>query len=216
MSHAERRSVNVNDVAHGVVTVTLDRPDKLNAIDGACLEELIDTMSALARRGSVRAAILTGAGSAFSAGADIGSLGELTTRRDHRTRLRLFADMFRALETAPFPVIAAVNGIAYGAGFELVLASDIAISTSSARFALKEASVGLMPTFALVRGPDIIGKRETLRLAMTSAELGAEEAQRLGLVADVVEPEDLIPSAMSIASTLLANAPSGSSRRKAS
>lgn len=194
------------DLSERTATILLDRPGKLNAIDGRCLEDLIDLMQRLSVEG-IRAAVLTGAGRAFSAGADIGSLGELDGVPAYRSRLRLFAEAFRAIEVAPFPVIAAVNGVAYGAGFELALASDIAIASTRATFAFKEAAVGLMPTFGLVRGPDIIGKRATAYLAMTGREIDARDAFHLGLVSEVVEPSELTEAARATAFDLASNAP---------
>ena len=188
----------------GVLQLTMSRPEKLNAMDQAWFRELREVMDGLGEEGDgVRAVIITGAGRAFSAGGDIDMFAGLDGDV-HRTRahLRRVYEAFHAVERCAVPVIAAVNGLAYGGGTELALACDVVLAGRSARFAFKEPSVGLMPGFGVVRGPAVMGRHWTRYLALSGRDVDAERAERAGVVQEVHPDESLLPEAVSLASEI--------------
>lgn len=197
----------VGDNENGVILVTLNRPEKLNAMNRQWFTELRQLMAVLDADPECRVAIMTGAGRAFSAGGDIESFDELTDIRRARDHLRLVFDSFDSIARSSTVVIAAVNGIAYGGGTELTLACDLAIASSEALFGFKESTHNLIPGFGLVRGPAVIGRTWTQRLAMSAETLDARTACGIGLVHEVVEADDLIPRATAIARSIAANGP---------
>lgn len=193
----------------GTLVATFNRPDKMNAMDRAFFHDLIDLMEHCDADPSIDTCVLTGSGKAFSAGGDFKTFQELTTISAIRRHLRLVYDAFHSVERAEVTVIAAVNGIAFGGGCELTIASDFAVASTEARFAFKEATVGLMPGYGVIRGPEIIGKRWTRRLAMTGETIDAATALGIDLVQEVVEPEELLDSARALAARIRQNAPWG-------
>jgi enoyl-CoA hydratase/carnithine racemase len=194
--------------APGVVLLTMCRPEKLNAMDRAWFGELIELMAGFGEDGRVRAVVLTGAGRAFSAGGDIDMFadldGDVARVRPH---LRQVYDAFHAVERCAVPVIAAVNGIAYGGGTELALACDIVLAGESARFAFKEPTVGLTPGYGIVRGPEVLGRHWTRYLALTGREIDACRAERAGLVQEVHPDADLLHAAVALAAEIAALPP---------
>lgn len=193
----------------GVGVVIMNRPEKLNAMNRQFFVELPQIMDALDSDPGVDVAIITGAGRAFSAGGDIATFVELDSVLRSRRHLRLVFDAFHSVERAETPVIAAVNGIAFGGGTELTLASDLAIASDDARFAFKEATVGLMPGYGVIRGPQVIGRRWTRRLAMTGEEVDARKAMEIGLVEEVVPADQILDAAVALAAAIRENAPLG-------
>jgi enoyl-CoA hydratase len=198
----------VSEVGDGIVVVAMSRPNKLNAMDRLFFDELSVLMREVPDAGA-DVIVLTGQGRAFSAGGDIETFATLTETTTVRRHLRAVYDAFHSVERAEVPVIGAVNGIAYGGGTELVLACDLALASSSAQFAFKEATVGLTPGYGIIRGPEVIGRRWTRRLAMTGETIGADMAQQIGLVEEVVEPEALVDRAVALARRISASAPLG-------
>lgn len=198
-------SVDVGD--DGVAVLTMDRPDKLNAMGPAFFRELPVRLAELDADPAVRAVVLTGAGRAFSAGGDIASFGELTDVPAYRAHLRLVFDAFSAIERAAVPVIAAVNGIAFGGGTELTLACDIALASDRASFAFREVTVGLTPGWGVIRGPDAIGRQWTSWLALTGDVIDARRALSIGLVQSVLPHEALLDEARALAARIAANPP---------
>ena len=190
----------------GTAVVWMDRPGKLNAMGPTFFAELPRVLSELDRDPAVDACIVTGRGRAFSAGGDIASFDALHDVESYRRHLRLVYAGFHSVERCELPVIGAVNGIAYGGGTELALACDLVIASEEARFAFREATVGLMPGYGVVRGPDVIGRHWTRWLALTGDIIDAGEAQRIGLVQRVVEPERLLDEAREVAARIRANA----------
>jgi enoyl-CoA hydratase len=188
--------------------VTINRPEKLNVMNATFFSELPEILGSLAREGDAHAVVLTGAGRAFSAGGDMEAFLEVHHDIvESRRYLRLCFECFAAVEAAELPVIAAVNGLAYGGGAELVLACDLAIASSEARFAFREAAVGLMPAFAVVRAPAVIGAPATRWLTYTAESIDATEAQRIGLVQRVVPDALLLDEALAVAGRIAANGP---------
>ncbi len=199
----------VEIVEPGVAVVTINRPDKLNAMDRRFFHELPEVMALCDDDPGVAVAVITGAGRAFSAGGDIATFAELDSVPASRRHLRLVFDAFHSIERAQTPVIAAVNGIAFGGGTELTLAADLAIASEDALFAFKETTVGLIPGYGVIRGPQVIGRRWTRRLAMTGEEINAVKAMEIGLVEEVVHPDELMGAALDLAVMICENAPLG-------
>jgi enoyl-CoA hydratase len=191
-----------------VATLTLHRPDKLNALNDALLGELSVALGELDADASVRFLILPGAGDkAFAAGADIGAMTEMSP-----TRARAFAELGHAigarLEGAHFPVLGAVNGFALGGGCELALACDFLYASDKARFGQPEVNLGVIPGFGgtqrLARRVGIGRARE---LCYTGDMIGAEEALRIGLVNLVVPHAELLDRARATAKKVAAKGP---------
>jgi enoyl-CoA hydratase len=194
------------DPEPGVAVLTMSRPEKLNAMDQTWFRELVEVMGTIGVDDDVRAVVLTGSGRAFSAGGDIdmfaGLAGDVTRVRPH---LKLVYDAFHAVERCAVPVVAAVNGLAYGGGTELALACDVVLAAESARFSFKEATVGLMPGYGIVRGPDVLGRHWTRYLALTGRVVDAARAERAGLVQEVHPDEELLPAAVALAAEMAAH-----------
>jgi enoyl-CoA hydratase len=175
-----------------VATVTLNRPDKLNAINVTLLRELFHTVLELGADKDVRCAILTGAGDkAFAAGADIGAMREMTSA-EARTFAHLGHALGERIESTPFPFIAAVNGFALGGGCELALACDFIYASDKAKLGQPEVNLGVIPGFGgtqrLARRVGIGRARE---LCYTGDVISADEALRIGLVNAVVPHAEL-------------------------
>lgn len=186
----------------GVLLVTMARPEKLNAMDRRWFAELTALMRAVGTDGDPhRAVVLTGEGRAFSAGGDIDMFhdlaGDVTRVRPHLARVY---DAFHAVEKCAVPVVGAVNGIAFGGGSELSLACDMVVAAESASFSFKEVTVGLMPGYGIVRGPDVIGRHWTRYLALTGRTVDAGRAAEMGWVQEVHADADLLERALDLAS----------------
>lgn len=195
-------------VAEGIATITISRPEKLNALDHRTIGELAEVITRVREDDAVNGVIITGSGErAFVAGADIAELASLSplealevSRRGQRT--------FRDIELLRKPVIAAVNGFALGGGCELALACHLRIATPTARFGQPEVKLGLIPGYGgTVRLGRLIGKGRALEIVLTGEMITAEEAYRIGLVNRVVEAGSLLEEARSLLTTILANAP---------
>lgn len=174
------------DLRDGVAHVTLDRPEKRNALT---MNGLADLRAAFDRAGddpAVRVVVLDGAGEAFCAGDDLSSIATLGEGTDpERLATRLYEALFAA-ERLPVPVVAAVDGLAYGGGFELVAAADLAVATDGASFALPETHIGAYPPYAVARIGAICGKKRLLELVLTGEPVDADTALDWGLVNRVV------------------------------
>jgi enoyl-CoA hydratase len=191
-----------------VVTITVNRPKALNALNPATLLELQRCTDDLRQDRTARCVVLTGAGDrAFVAGADIGAMEQMSALDGRRFAL-LGQGVMRQLELLPIPVIAAVNGFALGGGLELALACDVILAAATAKFGQPEISLGIIPGFGgTQRLPRRIGVEAARLLIYTGELIGADEALRLGLVARVVPPTELLPAARHLAATLAAKAP---------
>ena len=184
----------------GVALVTMNRPEKLNAMDQLFFRELIEVNRDLASNPEVGAIVLTGAGRAFSAGGDISTFPALTKdmelARDH---LELVFASFHSFEKSPRPVIAAINGIAHGGGTEILGGVDYRIASTNANFAFREAAHGLIPGFGVVKFQQLIGHAMTMRLVGTAEIVDAQMALQMGIVQEVVSPETLLDRAFDLA-----------------
>jgi 2-(1,2-epoxy-1,2-dihydrophenyl)acetyl-CoA isomerase len=194
-----------HEVADGVATVTLNRPDSLNALNGQMRRELLAALKAIGRDDAVRSVILTGAGRGFCSGADLRGGSD---ERDFRKVLQLeYNPLIRALRELPKPVIAVVNGVAAGAGVSLALACDLVYAAEEATFIQAFIKIGLVPdsgsTRTLVR---TLGRHRAAQLIFTGEPLPAAEAHAAGLV-NVMLPGDEIMDAARDAAVRLAQAP---------
>ena len=191
-----------------VLTLALNRPDKLNAIDGAMLDALGEALAAIERAPEVRAVILTGAGRAFSAGADIKEWTALTPLEFGRSwGLRGHA-LFDRLAVLPPPVIAAINGSAFGGGLELALCTDIRIASGEARLGLPEVTIAALPGWGgTQRLPRLIGPGRAKHMILSGQPIDAARAEAWGLVSEVVAPDALLVRAKELAAQIAANAP---------
>jgi enoyl-CoA hydratase len=194
-------------VADRIAVITIERPDKLNALDTTTISELGACIRELAAREDVGAIVLTGAGRAFVAGADIGELTSLDATSAHALAAR-GQGVFRLFETSPKPTIAAVNGFALGAGCELAMACHIRVASEAAKFGQPEVKLGLLPGYGgTQRLPRLVGRGRALELLMTGGTIDAAEALRIGLVNRVVPAATLLDAARALAGEMLRQAP---------
>ena len=197
-------------VADGIATLTLSRPERKNALSNAMRIDIEEALAQLRADDQVRALVLTGAGGDFCSGGDLSSFGDGDKRADGmgRERMRALHRAFSALADFDRPVIAAVDGVAYGAGFSLALAADLVIASDRARFCLSFSRVGLVPDLgALYTLPRIVGMQRTRELAYSAREVRADEARELGIVLEVHKQEDLLPRAVQLAAAVAAASP---------
>jgi 2-(1,2-epoxy-1,2-dihydrophenyl)acetyl-CoA isomerase len=208
MSETSTSTPVLTDVHDGVQTITLNQPAKFNALSSAMLQDLGEVLRSVERDDSVRAVVLTGAGSAFSSGADLTEFtfgdgapdaGEVLRRRYSPLVTRM-----RAMEK---PVLAAINGVAAGAGLSLALACDVRFAAESARLVVAFVRIGLVPDAGLMYFlPRLIGPAKTLELSWTGDPIGAQEAYELGAVNKVLPDDQVLGHAQELAARL-ANGP---------
>ena len=198
----------LNSTANGIATVTVNRPDKLNALNMATIDEIGKAMDAAMADPAVGGVILTGAGpKAFVAGADISEFLSYTVEQAVALS-KQGHDVFTAIERAPKPVVAAINGFALGGGLELAMGCHLRIAASNAKFGQPEVNLGLIPGYGgtqrLVR---LIGRSKATELLMTADMIGAEDALRLGLVNEVVPKEELMASCQAMLAKIMNKSP---------
>jgi enoyl-CoA hydratase/carnithine racemase len=207
-------AVEFETLEDNIACITLNRPERLNAIDGSLIGGVDDALDAL-NGGEFRVAILTGAGRGFCAGADLSGTGEPWTKTkptspafkvNYDAQVRLAA-LFTRIYELPIPVIAAVNGVAVGGGLAFTLVSDVRVASELARFGSVFIKAGLssmdMGTSYLL--PKIVGAGVARELMLTGRIIDAVEAYRIGLVHEVVAPDDLMPAAVELARSIAAN-----------
>jgi enoyl-CoA hydratase/carnithine racemase len=199
--------IYAHDPATGVATITLNRPDRLNALTFEVYDELRNTFRALGSEPDVRAVVITGAGAAFCSGGDVRDIIGALVDRDDRGLLdftRMTGDLILAIRECPRPVIAALNGTTAGAGAVIAIACDIRIAAASARIAFLFTKVGLsgadMGAAWLL--PRIVGAGRAAELLMTGDFITADEALRIGLYNRVVPDGDVLSSATAFAEQL--------------
>ncbi len=189
-----------------VAIVTIDRQEALNALNQDVLFELGLVFELAAADSAVRALVLTGAGRAFVAGADIAALRDLSDAFAGRETSLGGQEVANTLASLPFPTVAAINGFALGGGLELALAADLRVAATSARLGLPEVGLGLIPGFGgTQRLPRLIGVGRALDLILTGRHVQAEEALQLGLVNRVAD--DALATAVALARQAARNAP---------
>lgn len=210
-------TIRIESDARGVATLWLNRPEKHNALSAVMIEDLTDAAGRLGGDPAVRAVILTGEGESFCAGGDLGWMREQmaadgSTRAREATKLAM---MLNALNLLPKPLIARVQGNAFGGGIGMMAVADVAIGAASARFGLTETRLGLIPAtigpYALAR----MGEAMARRVFMSARLFGAEEAVTLGLLARAVAPDDLDAAVEAEVAPYLACAPGAVAEAKA-
>jgi len=196
------------EVNDGIVRVTVNRPDKLNALNATVIAELDQAVTRITGDPAVLGVILTGAGTkAFVAGADIGEIGGQSAM-EGQARAQAGQRMMRRLEQCRKPVVAAINGFALGGGCELAMACHLRIASDAARFGQPEVKLGIGPGYGgTVRLPRLVGRGRALELLLTGAMIDAQEAWRIGLVNRVVPAERVMPESEQLLRTILENGP---------
>ena len=197
------------DLTETVAIITLNRPEKLNAINMPMLAALEVALAELEQSDSIRAVIITGAGErAFCAGADITAWSALPPLDMWRQWIRAGHRLFGRLARLRQPVIAALNGYTFGGGLELALAADIRLAASQAELGLPEVKIGAVPAWTgSQRLPVLIGPARAKQMIFSGDNVSAAVAERWGLVNEVLAPEALVPRAHELAAKIAANAP---------
>lgn len=208
MSDPKRFETLLYTIEEGVATVTLNRPQVLNALNAQVFDELEEVFTDMDRNLAVRVILLTGAGEkAFAAGADIRELAE-TDAITGEAKARRGQGVFSLIERCGRPVVALVNGFALGGGCELAMACTLRIASDRARLGQPEVKLGLIPGYGgTQRLPRLVGESQALKLLLTGEMIGAAEALRIGLVDEVVAPEALAERGMALARTIASLAP---------
>jgi enoyl-CoA hydratase len=198
----------LTEIDNGIFTITINRPDKLNALNKVVLEELNDVIDTVNNTAGVRSAIITGAGvKAFVAGADISEFLELT-HTEGMDLSRKGQYIFSKIENSAKPIVAAVNGFALGGGCELAMACHFRIASDNAKFGQPEVNLGLIPGYGgTQRLPILIGKGRALELLMSGGMLDATTALQYGLVNYVVPQTELIAKTRSVLEVINSKAP---------
>ena len=182
-----------------IAVISLNRPDKLNAISVEMLDLLIDAIERIGRSEAIGAAVVTGRGRAFSTGGDIAAMHEMDERQfaDTISRYMRLSAAFRA---CPKPIVAAIHGYALAGGFELALMCDVRFAATGTQFGLPDTPLGLSPTSGMTYLlPRIVGLGRALYLALGAENIDADEAERIGLVSRVVEEETVVAEAVAFA-----------------
>jgi enoyl-CoA hydratase/carnithine racemase len=202
------QAVLVSTKENGIMVITLNRPNAANALSVKVLEKLKNVIESCKFDPSIRCLVITGAGEkAFCAGADLKERAGMDPQMVRKT-VSLIRECINNLETLPQPVIAAVNGAAFGGGTELALACDIRVASEKAKFGLTETSLGIIPgAGGTQRLPRLVGKGRAKELIFTARRIDAEEAKEIGLVEFVESPESLLDKALEIAGQIVQNAP---------
>jgi enoyl-CoA hydratase len=192
----------------GIAIVTINRPDKLNALNATVIGELGEVAELVHQEASIRAAIITGSGSkAFVAGADISEFDALNSFSARGMAVRGQA-VFRRFEQSPKPVVAAVNGFALGGGCELAMACHFRYASDNAKFGQPEVKLGIIPGYGgTIRLTRLIGKGRALELILTGGMIDAQEAYRIGLVNRVIPQAELLAETEKTVRTILEQGP---------
>lgn len=195
--------------ANGIRRITLNRPEKRNALHPLLIDELTRALASSYDDAACGVVLLTGAGSAFCAGLDLEHLQTLESKtpEEHRTDSERVAHLFRTLHDCPKPTIAAVNGAAIAGGTGIATLCDFTLAVPHAKFGYTEVHIGFIPAIVSAFLRAQIGEKQTRDLLLTARIFEADEAHRLGLVNRVVTPEELLPQAEKLAAQLLLNSP---------
>jgi enoyl-CoA hydratase/carnithine racemase len=192
----------------GVLTVTLARPERRNAIDGEMAAALREAFEAAADDSAVRAVILTGEGSAFSAGGDLSRFEREWDPREFRHDSHRLTQLISLVERLEKPTVAAINGVATGAGTQLALVCDVRLAATGVRFVYREGRLGIIPSHGgVTRLVKLIGLARARDVILGGEQLSAEEAHRLGLITEVVDPAALLDTARARIALMLERSP---------
>ncbi len=193
---------------NNIFTITINRPDKLNALNNTVFEELNKALDEIENNSEIKSVIITGAGpKAFIAGADIAEFGGLN-KADAMALAKRGQDTFARIENSAKPIVAAVNGFALGGGCELAMSCHFRIASENAKFGQPEVNLGLIPGYGgTQRLVQLIGKGKAMELLMSANMIDANEAKQLGLVNYVTTPETLLEHTSKILSVINSKAP---------
>lgn len=202
-------SLVLKQLDSGILTLTINRPDSLNALNKQVIDALSAAIESAQDNRDVRVIIVTGSGAkAFVAGADIKEFSDFTPEQGRDLAKRGQRDLFDRVERSRKPVVAAINGFALGGGLELALAAHVRVASSNARMGLPEVSLGVIPGYGgTQRLAQTVGKGKTMEMILTAGMIDAEAALQCGLVNQVVEPELLLETAQALAGKIARNAP---------
>lgn len=196
--------------AEGVVRVTMNRPQAKNALDPAMTDQLTTLFTSLAREEEARVVVLAGAGGDFCSGGDLRAAAAAgpRTHEQRRAGMRRYQDLVNAILDLDKPVIAAVDGVAFGAGFSLALLADLVLVSRRARFCMVFNRIGFVPDVgALYTLPRVVGVQRARELIFSAREVSADEALAMGLALEVVEADALMPRVMELASAFTGASP---------
>ena len=198
----------LTSLEHGICTITINRPDKLNALNKTVFDELNKVLDVVQGHVEIKSVIITGAGSkAFVAGADISEFGSLNKEAAMDLAKR-GQDTFLRIENSPKPIVAAVNGFALGGGCELAMSCHFRVASENAKFGQPEVNLGLIPGYGgTQRLVQLIGKGKAMELLMSAHMIDAAEAKQLGLVNYVTTAETLLEHTIKILSVINSKAP---------
>jgi enoyl-CoA hydratase len=198
----------LTDLTDNILTITINRPDKLNALNKTVIAELGEVVSEIYENKDIKSAILTGAGpKAFVAGADISEFLGLS-KEQGQALAKKGGDIFFRIAASPKPIVAAVNGFALGGGCELAMACHFRLCSPTARFGQPEVNLGLIPGYGgTQRLTQLVGKGKALELMLTGRMVEAAEALQLGLVNYITEPDELLTKTREILSVINQKAP---------
>lgn len=199
----------LTEIKNNVLVITINRPDKLNALNKATIEELHDALVEAENQKEIRAVIITGSGNkAFVAGADIAEFANFSVEQGKQLSSTGHFKIFNFIENYSKPVIAAVNGFALGGGLELALACHIRIASDNAKMGLPEVSLGVIPGYGgTQRLAQIIGKGKAFEMIVTADMMNAQDAYKWGLVNYVTTSEELLNKCLDITSKISSKSP---------
>ena len=194
---------------NNIATITINRPTKLNALNGMTISDLHKAIKTLGKNNEIRVIILTGSGEkAFVAGADISEFANFSIEEGMQLAAEGQAKLFDYIENLKTPVIAAINGFALGGGLELAMACHFRVASNNAKMGLPEVSLGLIPGYGgTQRLPQLVGKGRAMEMIMTAGMITAEDAYRTGLVNHVVPQAELLEFCTGIAKRIMKNSP---------
>ena len=197
----------LEEVEDHILTITINRPKKLNALNRETIQELHDALKAAKNNDEVKVVILTGSGEkAFVAGADISEFSDYSPKEGKRLAADGQEKLFNYVANFPKPVIAAVNGFALGGGLELAMAAHFRIASDNAKMGLPEVSLGVIPGYGgTQRLPQLVGKGRAMEMIMTAGMIDANQALQYNLVNHVVEPDELLEFAEELARKIMKN-----------
>ena len=193
----------------GLALCTINRPDKLNALNKETIAELSTCLDDIAKDDEVQVFIITGAGSkAFIAGADISEFASFSTDQGKELAAKGQEQLFDKIENFSKPVIAAINGFALGGGLELAMACHFRVASYTAKMGLPEVSLGVIPGYGgTQRLPHLVGKGKAMEMVMTAGMVSADDALSWGLVNHVVDPDELVETCVNMAQKIQKNSP---------
>lgn len=199
----------VTDINNGICTITINRPDKLNALNRTVIDELSAALDEVYTNPAIRCAIITGAGpKAFVAGADITEFLDTDAAGGAELAKRGQDMVFSKIENCPKPIVAAVNGFALGGGCELAMACHFRLASENAKFGQPEVNLGLIPGYGgTQRLAQLVGKGKAMELMMTAHLIDANEAKQLGLVNHVTTAETLLAHTQQILEVIMGKGP---------